>query len=419
MSEPGDDLLEIAGAIADGGAVDWSAAGREDMGTVVAGFRRLEALRALFGAVASRDGDGVPPDQPGTWGHLEVRSGLGEGAFGSVYRAFEPILRREVALKLWREGDAGHASTLMEEARSLATVRHPHVLAVYGADVHSGRLGMWTELLQGRTLEEELASRGPLSFPHWLEIALALAGALDAVHGADLAHGDVKASNVMVDATGRVVLTDFGAAARVATGPAKAGSPLSMAPEQLAGAPLDGAADLFALGVLLYRLAVARYPFEASTLAELEALHSSGARARRLPRSLPRRARRLMSALLDAQPTNRPSATAALAELRWIEQAPQRRRLRLATAGTATALVLLLLASGGVAHQAREKAREAAKAEEVKDFLASLFSSADPDESGGETITARELLDRGGHFAAWEYPELFATELRAAFASLR
>jgi len=222
------------------------------------------------------------PAEPGTlfaWGPLLVREKLGEGSFGEVYRAFDPLLRREVALKLQRAG--GEASGLssasslahLEEARRLARVRHPNVAAVYGVEVHGGRAGLWTELIDGETLEARVRRAGPLPAEEIVTTGAELCRALAAVHAAGVVHGDIKTSNAMRERGGRVLLLDFGA------GPLH-GTPLAMAPELFAGARPSVATDLYALGALLFRLATGRYPVSAETEAELLAAHRAGERLR-------------------------------------------------------------------------------------------------------------------------------------------
>ena len=225
------------------------------------------------------------------WGSLEVRRPLGQGSFGEVFAAWEPRLQREVALKL-RRPEAGTLRWL-DEARSLARVRHPNVVTVFGADLLDDRAGMWTELVNGETLEAMLAASGPLEPREALRIARDLASALDAVHRAHLVHGDLKASNAMLErvtepAAGarenaapprRVVLMDFGAASSSAPhgeGPARFATPMYAAPELLAGSAPTFATDVYALGVLLYRLVSGHYPIEAGTMEEVRALHARG-----------------------------------------------------------------------------------------------------------------------------------------------
>lgn len=281
-------LIEIAGAVADGDPVDWEAAAPDprDSGA----FERLHLLESVAAAYrAAREtagaeeglvpGSGPEATQPVvlfTWGHLQVLQKLGEGSFGEVYRAFDPVLERDVALKLRRaeqpEGVVGRRA-ILDEARRLARVRHPNVLMVHGADVHDGRVGLWTDLIAGQTLEERLQQDGPLGAREAALAGIELCDALAAVHAQGLTHGDVKAANIMRERGGRVVLMDFGAVTEVprcgAAGGATLGTPLVMAPEVLRGETPGTTADLYSLGVLLYRLVSGRYPVEAESVQEL------------------------------------------------------------------------------------------------------------------------------------------------------
>ena len=230
-------------------------------------LQRLEAIESLTREQRnSAVGAGGTPER---WGSLVLLESLGTGGFGEVYRAFDPALQREVALKLHRVDSASEGSRRwLDEARRLARVRHPNVLTVHGADERDGRAGIWTELLRGRTLEDGLGAHGPLSAREATLIGVDLCRALAAVHSVGLVHGDVKAANVIREGTkassatdsGRIVLLDFGAAhertAEAASG--TAGTPLVAAPEVLAGEPASAAADIYSLGVLLYRLVSGR-----------------------------------------------------------------------------------------------------------------------------------------------------------------
>src|SRR5690606_1854290 len=130
------------------------------------------------------------------WGTLEVLERLGEGHTGEVFRAWDPTLQREVALKLRAHRDPRHDPSnaqLLGEARGLARVRDGTVLEVDGAAVHAGRAGIWSERIQGRTLAEVIEADGPLGASEVLAIGIDLAHALARVHAAGLVHGDVKA----------------------------------------------------------------------------------------------------------------------------------------------------------------------------------------------------------------------------------
>src|SRR5512132_2593923 len=148
----------------------------------------------------------LPAPEPGpllfAWGPLQVLERVGEGAGGEVYRAFDPGLRTEVALKLLKPGSSWSPAArdrFQDEARKLAQVRHPNVLAVHGVGEHEGRMGIWTDFIRGCSLEEYIRDDR----------------ALAAVHARGLVHCDVKASNVMREQGGRILLMDFGCVAQL------------------------------------------------------------------------------------------------------------------------------------------------------------------------------------------------------------
>jgi len=260
--------------------------------------------------------DGWPTASILRWGLLEVREKIGEGAFGEVYRAWDPTLQREVALKLLRaERSESETDTtrFIDEARKLARVRHPNVLVVYGADRRQGRIGLWTELLEGKTLEDCLADDGPFAAHEASAIGLDLCHALAAVHNAGLVHRDLKPANVIRERGGRTVLLDFSVAAfrtsreSAAGRMSLSGTPLCMAPELFRGEEASTASDIYSLGVLLYRLGSGRFPVKARSIEELRERHRRGD-------SVP---------LLDARP-DLPAAFVQVAE-RALRAAPRER----------------------------------------------------------------------------------------------
>ena len=269
----------MAAAITDELVVDWLAERQEqpELGPQLEGLRLLERVGGVFRAP-------VAPARE-SWGPLQIRAVLGEGTYGTVYRAHDPRLQRDVALKLLRAdlpGGGVHARRIGDEARLMARVRHPNVLVIHGADEHDGRVGFWTDLLDGVTLEQRLAGGATLGADEAALCGRELCRALAAVHAAGLVHGDVKAANVMRDHEGRIVLMDFGAGVESATALAGAGqlsgTPLVLAPELLAGGAAGPAGDIYALGALLYRLVSGCYPVPAATLAELKQKHAAGFR---------------------------------------------------------------------------------------------------------------------------------------------
>ena len=209
---------------------------------------------------------------PFSWGHLRVLEPLGSGGFGEIYRAYDPNLDREVALKL-RRGNRGTAASYIEEARRLAKVQHANVLTVFGVDRFEGRIGLWTELIDGHTLESVIERSGPMSAREAALLGIDLCRALAAVHRAGLLHRDIKTTNVMRETGGRTVLMDFGTVTESADdsrGSSLVGTPLAMAPELFQGEPPTEQSDLYSLGVLLYRVTTNQYPYSAQSLGELE-----------------------------------------------------------------------------------------------------------------------------------------------------
>ncbi len=285
-------LERLAAAIADGERVDWQAI-RTDLPQLRSRFdclQTIESVAQLCQEAGDRAGNAAPAGgeaaAPGaaqsqevrTWGHLIVHERLAAGSFGEVFRATDPVLQRQVALKLFHASPATNGSAdLVAEARRLAQVRHPNVITVHGAELHAGRAGMWTELLGGETLEESLGARGPFSAAEAAVIGTELCAALAALHQHGLVHGDITTRNVMRADGGRIVLMDFGAVREETPAGAGAtprcGTPLVMAPEVLGGGRPTRAGDVYQLGVLLYRLVSGAYPVEAADLDTLVAKH--------------------------------------------------------------------------------------------------------------------------------------------------
>lgn len=297
MAKP--DLIAIAQRVSDGESVDWDAALRETpegpAKKVVRNLRLLESLSS-FHRTGDTGGEALGPDatrtvasgdegavraasllapmQPFTWGPLEVRERLGEGGFGEVFRAWDPTLQREVALKLLKRehrGGAGFAASVLHEARLLARVRHGNVVTVYGADTHDGRVGLWMELVRGRSLAQWVEDQGRMGAREAAILGVDLCRALAAVHGVGLVHRDVKAGNVMREEGGRILLMDFGAVSDAASSEqgSVSGTPRYIAPEIYGGEKATPRSDLFSLGVLLYHLVTGRYPIDARTVGEL------------------------------------------------------------------------------------------------------------------------------------------------------
>jgi serine/threonine protein kinase len=337
------------------------------------------------------------------WGHLQVIERLGEGSFGEVYRAYDRTLDREVALKLLKTGEARpfQSQLFIHEARQLALVRHRNVLAVHGAAVHDGRPGLWTDLIDGRTAQDEACRESFERFGPVLELVESLALALQAVHAAGLVHGDVKPSNIMREASGEWVLMDFGASLdqrRAEGGPAmSSGTPLYMAPEVVLGEPPGADADLYSLGATLYRVLSGRAPVEAPDWPALQAFHQSGRRPAPAAglAGLDRRVGQLIDGLMRPARDERWTLEEVLQRIRSIREAPQRRFRVTALTSIAALLVLgLTMTSVGFyrANEARLQAeREQRNTAAVNEFLQRALAS--PSTTGRvRDLTVEDML---------------------------
>lgn len=292
MKAEDDRLAGLFDSVSDGDAIDWDSVVRR-LGPaerpVVEALRDVDRIGA-FNRGLQRAGQ--PADRAPTaagevprWGDLLLLERCGAGAQAEVYRAWDPALRREVALKLLRTGAPGadapaDASPLLAEGRALARLRHPHVVSVHGIAEHDGRVGLWMELVRGESLEEHVQAHGALSPPEAARLGAEIGSALAAVHASGLLHRDIKPANVVRDADGRFVLADFGLGLprheTAEAGAAVAGSPMYMAPELLFGSPPDARADVYALGMLVWFALAGRHPFPAGTLDSLRKAATAG-----------------------------------------------------------------------------------------------------------------------------------------------
>lgn len=271
--------------VAAGQAPDWVAlTALADTAADRALLAELEMVQRLAAAVPGWEGAppsdtiGIPaPDlDPGeAWGSLQVIETIARGAHGAVFRAWDTRLARMVALKLVRYDDASAADAL-REARLIAQLNHPGIIAIHGADRQGATVGWWMPLIDGQTLEDLVIGLGPQSDTEATAIGIAVGGALGAVHAAGLIHNDVKLHNIMRERGGRIVLMDFSAGRRAAAGAdeaAASGTPLYMAPELFRGATPSVQTDIYSLGVVLFRLVTGQYPVVGNTVAELREAH--------------------------------------------------------------------------------------------------------------------------------------------------
>jgi serine/threonine-protein kinase len=312
-------LDAIARAILDGTSVDWRTV-RCDTGADRRSLvDELEVVARLADFHRNHREHSTPAAE--TWGHIRVLETLGTGAFGRVYRGWDTRLDREVALKLVpAPSDAGgtRTSSIIEEGRLLARVRHPNVVTIYGAERFGETVGLWMELIDGETVEQRLAHGPPFQPSEVIEIGIQLCKAVSAVHGAGLLHRDIKAQNVMLARDGRAVLMDFGTGWEISgasnSAAPLAGTPLYLAPELFRGGQATIRSDVYSVGVLLYRMLTGTYPVRGESLAALRLAHARRDRDDVLaPPDMPRRLAGIVDRAIDPDADRRYASVDALA----------------------------------------------------------------------------------------------------------
>jgi eukaryotic-like serine/threonine-protein kinase len=207
-----------------------------------------------------------------TVGKYRIVLRLGRGGMGTVYKAVDQTLEREVAIKILNPdlADAEVLKRFRAEAVTLARLNHPNIATLYELTQHGDDLLMVMEFVRGETFDRLSDRLGPLPFERAAALCAQVLDALGHAHRAGIVHRDLKPANLMASDSGLVKVMDFGIARMVGTEHLTTdgymmGTPAYMAPEQVMGNEVDGRADLYAMGVVLYRLLTANLPFKADT----------------------------------------------------------------------------------------------------------------------------------------------------------
>ena len=253
-------------------------------------------------------------------GPYEIRSALGAGGMGEVYRATDTKLDRDVALKMLPAAftnDPQRVARFRREAQVLASLNHPHIGAIYGLDEANGTQFLVLELVDGESLDKRIG-RGKIPMTEAVAIAGQIADGLAIAHERGIVHRDLKPANIAITSGGNVKVLDFGLARQTFAGEmddtriverltapgAVIGTPYYMSPEVLQGKPADVRSDIWALGVVLYEMLAERLPFQGGGVIEASSTILRD-EAPTLPPGVPRRLRAIVDRCLAKRAVDR------------------------------------------------------------------------------------------------------------------
>jgi eukaryotic-like serine/threonine-protein kinase len=275
---------------------------------------------------------------PDRIGRYEVRERIGQGAMADVWRAYDPGIGRELAIKVLKDefrADAEYAGRFLREAKAAGALSHPNIVTIYDVGEEGGYPYIAMELLDGEPLDAVIERYGRLPADDVVAVGLQLAEALRYAHELGIVHRDIKPSNIMLGGDGRTIkILDFGIA-RVAEGAFDEaetlrtqvgqvlGTPRYMSPEQALGQELDGRSDLFSAGAVLYELTTGQRAFSGSSAATLaiQITQQDPAPIADLAPDAPRGLQHIIAKLLAKRPERRFKDGAQLAEAFRREQA--------------------------------------------------------------------------------------------------
>jgi serine/threonine protein kinase/tetratricopeptide (TPR) repeat protein len=388
-------------------------------------------------------------------GHIRIEGIIGRGGMGQVYRGFDDTLQRKVAVKSIAPSaqlTPDMKSRFLREARALSRLEHPHICQIHDFIESGGTAFLVLEFIEGKTLAQAL--RDGLDKVAKLRIALEIAGVLEVAHGKGIVHRDLKPSNIKLTPEGEVKVLDFGLArflgpgpeerpgdafdaagegraedegwaplpseiaagqtltvdtpSRPSSGPADflsdslpteqgaiMGTPQYMSPEQARGDRATPASDMYSFGLILQEILTERPAYEDT--GDRAQFFEWAKKAQTLPvTGLPSDLTTLINRLKSLSPAARPTAVETVERLVRIREKPKRRLRRGIIAAVALAFVLAgIKYTVDLSRQRREALQARDEATNVVKFMVNLFSVSDPGEARGNTITAREVLDKG------------------------
>ncbi len=327
------------------GEWDASQAGQPGQCTKCGTALRLTAAEGASQTRAEGGGDAKPKPKTAAkkLGRFELRARLGAGAFGTVFRAYDPRLERDVALKVLRASRMGSASTqqrFLREARAAARLTHPGIVPIFDTGEDGDQLYIASGYVDGQTLQDAIDAQGQVPRADYRSAATLVAKLADALayaHRQGILHRDVKPANVMVDRSGEPHLLDFGLARldssedKLTQDGSVLGTPAYMSPEQARGdqSGVGPASDQYSLGVVLYEMLVGRTPFSGTPAIVLfNIVNQAPEPPRKLASQVPRDLETICLKAMAREPVARYADCAELAAdlRRWLDGQPIRAR---------------------------------------------------------------------------------------------
>jgi serine/threonine protein kinase len=209
------------------------------------------------------------------YGRYQIVDEIGQGSMGVVYRAHDPQINRQIALKILREDRVTNEELVqrfLREAQAMGGLSHPNIATVYDTGRDHNMIFIAMELLKGKSLKDVMRDK-KLNQQEIVHIGVQVAEALDLAHRRGIVHRDIKPSNIIIDPSGQVKITDFGIAhiedpamTQQTIAGEILGTPLYMSPEQVMSKPVDGRSDLYSLGVILYELTTGSHVIKGESL---------------------------------------------------------------------------------------------------------------------------------------------------------
>lgn len=343
-----EDCRELVAAVAMAGSLDSEVPeislleGSSELDSLITPFAGLDdSMPTQIYASHPPSSEGTPLETGDLVGHFRIMRALGRGAMGEVYLARDTMLGRKVALKVIAADLLGSERAMRRflfEAKATAQFNHPNIVTIHAVGEHGDRPYVALEYVEGENLRERTKGER-LPLPETLRIGLAIAEALAEAHDHGILHRDLKPANIIIGSDGRVRLLDFGLAKAVqaiddedpsasstSSSTWLVGTPRYMSPEQWRGGTVEGTADVFALGVILYELCSGGVrPFDANNTVDLLRIVTSDEAATKLSAvaDVPARLSELVARCLQKKADDRPSAKEVAHELRAL-RSPER-----------------------------------------------------------------------------------------------